>query len=324
MNRLSGSRILITGGAGFIGSFIADQLLEENTGEIVLIDNFIRGSRENIAKATATGKVKLIEGDIRDRAVLDELFYNVDYCFHMAALRINHCAEEPRNCLEVMFDGTFNVIEACVKHHIKKVIVASSASIYGTAETFPTNENHHPYNNHTLYGAAKIANEGMFRSFHDMHGLDYIAMRYFNVYGPRMDTHGKYTEVLIRWYNLIREGKQPLIYGDGKQTMDFIYVEDVARANILALKEEITNKVFNVASGIETSLEELCWSLLEVMKANLKPKYVPLPDDRKKVEVRRRLADISKARDLIGFKAKVSLKEGLQKLVRWLDAEVAT
>ena len=320
MQNLSGSRILITGGAGFIGSFIADQLLSENVEEIILIDNLIRGSKNNVENAISSDRVKLIEGDIRDRNLLDNLFYGVDYCFHMAALRISHCAIEPRQALEVMLDGTFNVAESCVKNNVKKIVVASSASIYGTADIFPTREDHHPYNNHTLYGAAKIANEGLFRSFYDMYGLDYNAMRYFNVYGARMDIHGKYTEVLIRWYHLIKEGKQPLIYGDGKQTMDFVYVEDVARANILGLRASVSDEVFNIASGIETSLEELCWSLLEVMRSNLKPKYILVPEERKKVEVRRRLADITKAREQIGFEATITLNEGLEKLIHWLDS----
>ena len=320
MQNLSGSRILITGGSGFIGSFIADQLLGENVEEIILIDNLIRGSKNNVENALSSDRVKLIEGDIRNRNLLDNLFYEIDYCFHMAALRISHCAVEPRQALEVMLDGTFNVAESCVKNKVKKIVIASSASIYGTADIFPTREDHHPYNNHTLYGAAKIANEGMFRSFYDMYGLDYNAMRYFNVYGPRMDIHGKYTEVLIRWYHLIKEGKQPLIYGDGQQTMDFVYVEDVARANILGLKASVSDAVFNVASGIETSLEELCWSLLKVMKSNLKPKYISVPEDRKKVEVSRRLADITKAREQIGFEAKITLNEGLEKLINWLDS----
>ncbi len=320
MNNISGSRILITGGAGFIGSTIADQLLKENIKEIVLLDNFIRGSEDNVKNILSTGKVKLIKGDIRDRGILDNLFQGIDYCFHMAALRINQCAAEPREALEVMFDGAFNVAEACVKHEIKKIIIASSASIYGAAEVFPTKEGHHPYNNHTLYGVAKAANEGIFRSFYDMHMLDYNAMRYFNVFGPRMDTHGKYTEVLIRWYHSIKQGKQPLIYGDGKQTMDFIYIEDVARANILGLKASATDQVFNVASGVETSLETLCFALLKVMKSDLKPKYIPIPAERKKVEVRRRLADVSKARDLLGFEAKVPLMQGLEKLIKWIKS----
>jgi UDP-glucose 4-epimerase len=322
MNSLAGAKVLITGGAGFIGSHTTDQLLKEDVREIVIIDDFIRGSRENVAEAIKSGKVRLVKGDIRDEVLLDDLFEDVDYCFHMAAFRINQCAAEPRAAFDVMFGGTFNVAQVCIKHKVKKVVVASSASIYGTAEKFPTDERHHPYNNRTLYGAAKTANEGIFRSFYDMYGLGYNAMRYFNVYGPRMDTHGKYTEVLIRWYHLIKQNSQPLIYGDGKQSMDFISVEDIARANILALKSPVNDEAFNVACGVETNLQELCLLFLEVMNSPLKPKFVPLPEERKNVEVTRRLADTSKAADLIGFRAQISLKEGLQNLIRWLDANL--
>jgi UDP-glucose 4-epimerase len=322
MNGLAGTKILITGGAGFIGSHTADQLLMENVKKIIIIDDFIRGSRENVAEAMKSGKVKLIKGDIRDEVLLDDLFAGVDYCFHMAAFRINQCVAEPRAAFEVMFGGTFNVAEACIKHKVKKIVVASSASIYGTAEKFPTDEKHHPYNNHTLYGGAKIANECIFRAFYDMYGLGYNAMRYFNVYGPRMDIFGKYTEVLIRWYQMIRQNSQPLIFGDGKQSMDFISVEDIARANILALTSPVNDEAFNVACGVETTLEELCKILLEVMNSNLKPKYVPLPDERKNVEVTRRLADTSKAAALIGFRANITLREGLRGLVQWLDSRL--
>ena len=325
MNDLKDSRILITGGAGFVGSHIADQLIAgEGVREVVLLDNLLRGSRRNVDGALRSGRARLVEGDIRDRALLEELMPGVDYVFHMAALRITRCAENPREALEVMYDGAFNVVEACVRHKVKKLVAASSASIYGTADLFPTREDHHPYNNRTLYGAAKAANELMYRAFNDMYGLPYVAMRYFNVYGPRMDTEGKYTEVLIRWYGLVKKGQPPLIFGEGDQTMDFVYVEDVARANVFAMKAPVSDKVFNVARQEETSLRQLCDALLATMGSKLEPKHVPLPAERKAVEVRRRLADTSSARELLGFESQVGLEEGLARLVRWLDANIDT
>ena len=321
MNDLNGSRVLITGGAGFVGSHIADQLIaDEGVRDVVLLDNMLRGSMRNIGPALASGRARLVEGDIRDRPLLDRLVAEADYVFHMAALRITRCAENPREALEVMYDGSFNVAEACVRHKVKKLVAASSASVLGTADSFPTREDHHPYNNRTLYGAAKMANELMYRAFNDMNGLPYVAMRYFNVYGPRMDREGKYTEVLIRWYDLVKKGQQPLIFGEGDQTMDFVYVEDVARANVLAMKAPVSDQVFNVAGGRETSLRQLCDAMLGAMGSRLEPRHVPLPEERKAVEVRRRLADTSKAAAELGFRAEVTLEDGMERLVRWLDA----
>jgi UDP-glucose 4-epimerase len=311
---MQGSRVLITGGAGLVGSHIADLLTQEGVSEIVVLDNFTRGRVENLAQAQAQGHVVLIEGDIRDRKLLADAMQGVDYVFHQAAIRITQCAEEPRLALEVLADGTFDVLEAAVAAKVKKVIAASSASVYGLAEEFPTTESHHPYNNRTIYGAAKVFNEGLLRSFHDMYGLDYVALRYFNVYGPRMDIYGVYTEVLIRWMDRIIKGEPPLIFGDGKQTMDFVYIEDIARANILAAKADVTDEVFNVASGVESSLNDLAYSLAKVMDSDLKPEYGP---ERKANPVQRRLADIQKAEQLLGFKAEVSLEEGLKRLVSW-------
>lgn len=319
---LNQKRILITGGAGFVGSFIIEQLLAEPIAEILVLDNFFRGSRENIAESLTSGRVKIVEGDIRDVSLLNEVFSGIDLCFHLAALRITHCAAEPREALTTMYDGTFNVFEACVNHSIKKVVFASSASVYGQADQFPTTENQHPYNNSTLYGAAKMANELMCRSFESMYGLKFNALRFFNIYGPRMDTFGKYTEVLIRWYHLIKQGEQPLIYGEGNQTMDFVYVGDIARANIQAMKSDVCNEVFNIARGQETSLKELCEALLEAMGSDIQPKFIPMPEERNKVEVMRRLADVSKARDLMDFTAQIDLKTGLKSLVKWLDETV--
>ncbi|HIK06629.1 MAG TPA: SDR family NAD(P)-dependent oxidoreductase [Trichormus sp. M33_DOE_039] len=308
------NRVLITGGAGLVGSHIADLLVREGVAEIIILDNFTRGRLENLAWAKEHGALVIVEGDIRDRKLLAEVMQDVDVVFHQAAIRITQCAEEPRLALEVLADGTFNVLEAAVNAKVKKVVAASSASIYGMAEDFPTTESHHPYNNRTLYGAAKAFNEGLFRSFYEMYGLDYVALRYFNVYGPRMDIYGLYTEVLIRWMERIVAGQPPLIFGNGEQTMDFVCIEDIARANILAAKVDVTDEVFNIASGVETSLNDLADNLLNVMGSNLKPEYRP---ERKVNSVQRRLADVSKAKQLLGFEAQISLQEGLSRLFTW-------
>jgi UDP-glucose 4-epimerase len=312
-------RVLVTGGAGLIGSHIIDLLMNERErgvyGEIIVIDNMVRGRMENLAAAMARGPVTMVKGDIRDTKLLHEIMQGVDQVFHMAALRITQCAEEPRLALEVLVDGTFNVLEAAVAAKVKKVVAASSASVLGLAEEFPTTERHHPYNNRTLYGAAKVFNEGLLRTFNDMYGLDYVALRYFNVYGARMDVFGAYTEVLIRWMDRILEGKPPLIFGDGTQTMDFVYVEDIARANMLAMKSDVTDDVFNVASGVETSLTDLANALLRAMDVpKLQPEYGPV---RKVNPVSRRLADTRHARDRLGFEATIGLDEGLRRLVAW-------
>lgn len=315
---LTDKRVLITGGAGLVGSHIADLLVDERVKEIVVLDNLTRGRRENLALAARQGNLKLIEGDIRDRDLLHRLTENVDVVFHQAAIRITHSAEDPRLALEVLVDGTFNVIEAAVKAGVRKVVAASSASVYGLAEEFPTTERHHGYNNETLYGAAKLFNEGLLTSFHQMHGLPFVALRYFNVYGPRMDTFGAYTEVLIRWMEALSDGTPCTIFGDGTQTMDFVYIEDIARANILAAQSDLTNETINIASGVETSLGELAAELSSVMSCHLPPRYGPA---RKVNPVSRRLADTSKAERLLGFRSQVGLREGLTRLVSWWKQE---
>src|SRR3954470_2810717 len=223
-------KVLVTGGAGAIGSNLADELVRAGAREIVVLDNLVRGRRDNLAWAEANGPVTFVGGDIRDRALVRELMQDVDVLFHLAAIRITQCAEDPRLALEVLVDGTYDVVEAAVEAGVRKVIASSTASVYGLAEEFPTTERQHPYDNDTLYGAAKLFNEGLLRSFHALRGLDYVALRYFNVYGPRMDTHGVYTEVLVRWMERIAAGLPPLILGDGRQTMGFVHVADVARA----------------------------------------------------------------------------------------------
>lgn len=315
---LQGERVLVTGGAGTIGSHIVDKLIDAGATEIIVIDNFVRGRRENLDRALASGSVRLVKGDIRDRALIDRLIRGIDVVFHQAAIRITQCAEEPRLALEVLVDGTFNVVEAAAHEGVRKVVAASSASVYGLAEEFPTTERHHPYANDTLYGAAKTFNEGLLRSFHAMNALDYVALRYFNVYGPRMDIHGLYTEVLVRWMERISEGIAPLIHGDGSQTMDFVYVEDIARANVLAAVADVSDEVFNVASGVETSLAELAHVLLEVMGSELSVEFGP---ERAVNKVPRRLADTSRAHERLGFEAKVNVRDGLTRLVDWWRAE---
>src|SRR5690348_8942821 len=268
---MKNQRVLITGGAGLIGSHIADQLVERDVREIVVLDNFVRGRRENLAYAIANGRVTIVKGDIRDAKLVAQVMQGIDVVFHQAAIRITQCAEEPRLALEVLVDGTFNVAEAAVKANVSKFVAASSASVYGMADIFPTQEEHHPYHNRTFYGAAKTFNEGLLRSFYDMYGLPYVALRYFNVYGPRMDVYGAYTEVLVRWMERIASGKGPLIFGDGKQTMDFVFAEDIARANVAAAESGVTNQVFNVASGTETSLNDLAHLLLRIMGSTAAP-----------------------------------------------------
>lgn len=311
---IKGQRCLVTGGAGTIGSTIVDQLVAADASEVIVLDNFARGRRENLSHALGAGNVRIAEGDIRDQSLVRSLMSGVDLVFHQAAIRITQCAAEPRLALEVLIGGTYEVIEAAADAGVRKVVAASSASVYGLAEQFPTSERHHPYANDTLYGAAKTSNEGLLRSFHAMRGLDYIALRYFNVYGPRMDIHGLYTEVLIRWMERIESGQPPLILGEGTQTMDFVFTEDIARANLLAATADVTDEVFNIGSGTETSLTELAHALLRVMGSDLPLEFGP---SRGVNAVTRRLADVSQARQRLGWKAEIGLEEGLQRLVSW-------
>jgi UDP-glucose 4-epimerase len=316
--QINGSRILVTGGCGLIGSTTIDQLLRGySPARIVILDNLVRGSLANVEEMLRDPRVELVRGDIRDVALVNRLTEGMDAVVHMATLRITACAENPREAHEVMCDGSFNVVDAAHKAGVKKFVTASSASVYGLADSFPTREDHHPYNNRTWYGASKVMLEGLLRSYNDMYGFPYVAHRYFNVYGPRMDIHGKYTEVLIRWMERIASGVPPLILGDGKTTMDFVYIDDVARSNVLALASDVSDEVFNVASGVETSLNELAAALLKVMGSDLKPEYGP---ERKVNPVSRRLADVTKAERLLGFRAEVSLEEGLRRLVQWWQA----
>src|SRR5580700_11181463 len=291
MNNLAGARFCVTGGAGFVGSAIVDQLIDAGAAEVRIVDNFVRGNWNNLAWAMEQPGVSVIEGDIRDKETVDQAIAGVDYVFHQAALRITRCAEAPREAVAVLIDGTLNVLESSGRHRVKKVVSASSASVYGEPSYLPIDEAH-PFNNRTMYGAGKIAGEQMLRAYYTTSGLPYVAFRYFNVYGPRMDITGVYTEVLVRWLDAIESGKPPLIFGDGSQSMDFVFVEDVARANLLAAQSDVTDEVFNVGTGVQTSLNELCDLLLRLTDSTLQPQH---REARKVGNVQVRRAAVEKA-----------------------------
>jgi UDP-glucose 4-epimerase len=314
MTDLAGARVLITGGAGVVGSTLVDALTPLALEEIVVFDDFSRGLHENLASAARGGSLRVVVGDVCDRELLARSMAGIDVVFHQAAIRLPHCATDPRLALEVMVDGTFNVVEAAHGAKVQRLVAASSASIYGTATTFPITEDHDAYSNRTLYGAAKVFAEQLYRSYHEMFGLDYAALRYFNVYGPRMDAHTAYTEVLIRWMRRIDDGLPPVIHGAGDQTMDFVYVGDVARANVLAATASTTDQAYNIASGVETSLDELARAVLVAMGSDLDVEYGPA---REVPAVERRLAGTAKAKEELGFVADVDLVEGLERLVAW-------
>jgi UDP-glucose 4-epimerase len=314
LNKIKESTILITGGAGFIGSYLVEELLLLEPRKIFIIDNFIRGSEENMKSFSGDPRVEFYHDDIRNKPLLEKCIIGCDYVFHMAALRINACAADPGEGFEVMLRATFDLAELCVKHKIKKVVYSSSASVYGLAQHFPTPESDHPYDNQTFYGAAKLWGEQLFRSFKFMYGLDYVALRYFNAYGPRMDTDGKYTEVMIKWLDCIRDGKPPVIHGDGSTSMDFVYVRDIARANVAALLADVSDESFNVGNCVETSLRQLLETLLSVNNSDLKPVF---HDANTVNPVSRRLADISKAKSMLGFEPTIALNDGLKELSDW-------
>ena len=313
-NKIKDSIILVTGGAGFIGSYVIEELVPLQPKKIIIIDNFIRGTRANMKNFINNPVVELHEGDIRDNELLEKCIAGTDFVFHMAALRINACAANPRDGFDVMLKSTFEIASLCAKHKVKKIIYSSSASVYGLAQHFPTPETDNPYNNQTFYGAAKMWGEQLFRSYKFMYGLDYVALRYFNAYGPRMDTDGKYTEVMIKWLDCIKDNKSPLIYGDGSTTMDFVYVKDIAKANIAALQADVTDEAFNIGNCEETSLKQLLDVLLKVNNSNLTPEF---REENSINPVSRRLADISKAKKLLHFTPTVSLEKGMKELTEW-------
>jgi UDP-glucose 4-epimerase len=309
---LKNSRVVLIGGAGLVGSHLADLLIQEETAKIVVFDNFTRGTRQNLRDALRDPRLKIVEGDIRNFGRVQAAVDNADVVFLLAALWLLQCAEDPRAAIDVNVQGNFNVLEACRQAKVKRVIFSSSASVYGNALVEPMPEDHQ-LNNRTAYGATKVAMEQMFRAYHEMYGLDYVALRYFNIYGPRQDYKNAYVSVIMKVLDRIDGGQPPVIFGDGSQAYDFIYVKDVARANLAALRSEATDEAFNVATGIKTSIKNLVSMLLELKGSSLTPEYRPAGQ----VFVTDRVGDPGKALSVLGFAPKTALSDGLRELIEW-------
>ena len=319
MPDLADSRILVIGGAGFIGSHIVDQLAEEPVREIVVLDNLVRGKAVNLERALTDDRVSLVEGSIVDRELLAELMEGTDYVFHLAALWLYECVHEPRSAIDVNIVGTFNVIEAAQHAGVKKTVYSSSASVYGDALETPMTEDH-AFNNRTTYGATKIAGEQLYRAFNEQHDLDYVGMRYMNVYGPRMDYKGTYVSVVMKVLDKIDAGERPVIFGDGSQAYDFVHVSDVARANVLALKSDATDVNLNVGTGVRTTIKELVDALLEITGSDLEPDYRPS----QQMFVTERVGSTELSEQLTGFRAEIPYLDGLRSVVEWRDADRAS
>ncbi|MFA6127008.1 MAG: NAD-dependent epimerase/dehydratase family protein [Bacteroidales bacterium] len=315
---INGSKILVIGGAGFIGSFVVSELLKENVAAVVVYDNFTRGKIGNLTEQLNDPRCTIFPdgGDIRDLDVLDAAIKGKDYVISLAAMWLLHCKDYPRTAFEVNITGTFNVLEACVKHNIKKLVWSSSASVYGDAVELPMTESH-PFTNKNFYGATKIAGEAMATAFNDRYSLPVIGLRYMNVYGPHQDQTAAYTGVIPIMLNKIEANESPVINGDGSQAYDFIYVEDVARCNVLALKSEVNFGIYNVGTEVQTSIRELCNLILELKSSLVKVTYKPYSADDARALVQNRIGSRAKAEKELSFKYKFELKAGLQKLCEW-------
>lgn len=315
---IKNSKILVIGGAGFIGGFVVSELLKEGAKEVVIYDNFARGKMENIKESLKDPRCYIYPtgGDVRETDILQDAMKGVDYVFHLAAMWLLHCKDYPRTAFEVNIAGTFNVLEACVKNNVKKLIYSSSASVYGDAVEVPMTESH-PFNNKNFYGSTKIAGEAMCTAYNDRYGLSVIGLRYMNVYGPGQDQHAVYSGVVPIMLNKIDANEAPSINGDGSQAYDFIYVEDVARCNVAALKSNVKHGYYNVGTEVQTTIKQLCDTILKLKKSSLKVNYVPYNADDARALVQNRIGSAMKAEMELGFKYKYSLEEGLLRLIEW-------
>ena len=317
---IRGKRLIVIGGAGLIGSHIVDELTREDVGEIVVYDNFARGTAENLRDALNDPRVKVYEvgGDICQTDILNAALKGADGVFHLAALWLLQCQDFPRAAFDVNIAGTFNVLEACVANDVKRLVYSSSASVYGDAVEEPMTEEH-PFNNTNFYGATKIAGEAMARALHHRYGLPYVGLRYMNVYGPRQDYFGAYIAVIMRFLDRIDRGEPPTLHGDGSQAYDFVYVDDCARANIRAMEAETVDRFYNVGTGVRTTVKELAELMLRLSGSNLAIDYQPAD----RVFVKNRIGCPEKAADELGFTASVPLEEGLRALIAWRAAHKA-
>ena len=318
---LRGKKLAVIGGAGLIGSHTVDHLMREDVREIIVYDNMVRGSVDNLSTAMADPRVKIYDvgGDILQTDILQSALDGVDGVFHFAALWLLQCHEYPRSAFDVNVRGTFNVMEACVAKGVKRLVYSSSASVYGDAISEPMGEDH-PYNNKNFYGATKIAAEAMLRAFHHRYHLDYVGLRYMNVYGPRQDYHGAYIAVIMKMLDAIDRGDSPTIMGDGSEAFDFVAVEDCALANVCAMKAEVTDQNYNVGTGMRTSLKELAELLVDITGCDKPIQYAPRSQA---TFVRNRIGCPKKASSEIGFDATIDLREGLEKLIEWRSGHIA-
>ena len=319
---INNSKVLVIGGAGFIGSFVVSELLKTNVGKVVIYDNFARGKASNISNSMADPRCEIYPngGDVRDVDTLSDAMQGCDGVIHLAAMWLLHCKDFPRTAFHVNIEGTFNVLEACVKNKIKRFVYSSSASVYGDASEVPMTESH-PFNNKNFYGATKIAGEAMCRAYYDRYGLSYVGLRYMNVYGPHQDQTAAYTGVIPIMLNKIDANEAPTINGDGTQAYDLIDVEDIARCNINALDSEVTDEFYNVGTGIQTTIKELCDTILELKKSKLKVTFNPYNEDDARRLVQNRIGCPKKASSDLGFDYKYNLQIGLQRLIDWRNSQ---